>query len=110
MENTQYDSHVKVILSNRYILAWIIKETVVEFAELPIEQIANECIAPEITISEEAVLPDNIIGDNTEGNIPGEGKVFTISDFMLILHRKRRGKRRDLEKCVILAKGFLIVE
>lgn len=83
----QYDKHVKRILSNRYILAWILKYTVAEFEELSIEQIAETCIAEEISISKVQVMPGKtniqnrkqnrrIIGLNTEDKVPGEGTIY----------------------------------
>lgn len=80
----QYDEHAKSILSNRYILAWIMKETVEEFQDLSVEQIAAECIGEEVEISAAAVspgqtnepkIPEKIIGDSTESTIRYEGKV-----------------------------------
>ncbi len=76
VDGAQYDSYAKNMLSNRYILAWILKETAAEFSELPIEQIALECIDPEIAVSEREFRPENIIGDDTENNISGEGKII----------------------------------
>ena len=73
-EQVQYDGYAKGILSNRYILAWNMKETVEEFAELPIEQIAIECIGSDEY--EDKAPCENIMGDNNENMIPGEGKVI----------------------------------
>lgn len=52
----QYDAHVKRILCNRYVLAWILKNTTEEFCGIPINQIAEECIS--------------------EDKVPGEGGIF----------------------------------
>ncbi len=93
VEQTQYDSYAKNILSNRYILAWIMRDTVSEFAELPIEQIATECINPEIIISEAAFLSEKIIGDNTESNIPGEGMVTFDIRFHAYAPQKKGRKK-----------------
>lgn len=78
----QYDEHVKRVLANRYILAWILHETADEFRELSIPKIAKDCIQEGIEISECPVVPgqtnapERIIGDNTEDKVPGEGTVF----------------------------------
>lgn len=89
LENTeaQYDEHAKRILSNRYVLAWILKYTVTEFEELSIEQIAATCISEEISISKIRVMPGEtnvkeerkrprIVGANTEDKVPGEGVIY----------------------------------
>lgn len=83
----QYDEHVKRILSNRYILAWILKCTTSEFSKLSIKQIAEECISEDISISKVRVMPgktntdvektrERIVGTNTEDKIPGEGEIY----------------------------------
>ncbi len=83
----QYDEHVKHILSNRYILAWILKCTTSEFSKLSIKQIAEECISEDISISKVRVMPgktntdvektrERIVGTNTEDKIPGEGEIY----------------------------------
>ncbi len=71
----QYDEHVKRVLSDRYVLAWILKHTTGEFAQLSIETIAEECIGDDIEVSRKAVLPGRIAGSNTEDKVPGEGTV-----------------------------------
>lgn len=63
----QYDEYVKRILSNRYILAWILKHTTEEFNGVSIKQIAEECIAEDISISKVRVMPGKTNTDN-EGN------------------------------------------
>ncbi len=78
----QYDEHVKRVLANRYILAWILHETTDEFRNLSISKIAEDCIQEEIEISEcpvapgQANVPERITGDNTEDKVPGEGVIF----------------------------------
>lgn len=82
-EEAQYDEHVKRILSNRYILAWILKYTTAEFGEMTIQQIAEECISEEILVSKVRVMPgetnkkqpERIVGANVEDKVPGEGKI-----------------------------------
>ena len=93
----QYDEHVKRILCNRYVLAWILKNTTEEFSDIPINQIAEECISEDMSISKVRVMsgqtnediveenignisgrnkkPERIIGSNTEDKVPGEGVV-----------------------------------
>ncbi len=57
-DEAQYDEVVKKILAYRVILAWILKECVVEFKQYSITQII-ECIEP-ATISVEAVDQDEL--------------------------------------------------
>ncbi|MCR5789570.1 MAG: Rpn family recombination-promoting nuclease/putative transposase [Lachnospiraceae bacterium] len=57
-DEAQYDELVKKFLSYRIILAWILKECVIEFKQYSIEQIM-ECIEP-ATISVEAVDQDEL--------------------------------------------------
>ncbi|MCD7814257.1 MAG: hypothetical protein LUH20_09485, partial [Lachnospiraceae bacterium] len=78
----QYDEHVKRILANRYILAWILHETVEEFKELGVEEIARDCIQDGIEISRRPLVPgqanppDRILGENTEDKVPDEGSIY----------------------------------
>ncbi len=98
-DNVRYDEYVKRILSNKYILAWILKNTTEEFKNLPINTIAMECIEKDIQIGKVPVYPGAsntcvspdfsdqeiekyfnqqphmITGDLTESRIPGEGTV-----------------------------------
>ncbi len=83
-ERAQYDECAKGILSNRYVLARILHDTVEEFYGIPIEEIAKECIGDKPTISNVAVLPgqanlpelpEKILGDSNESTVPNEGRV-----------------------------------
>ncbi len=108
---TNYDEYVKRVLSNRYILAWILKYTTSEFKEYSIDKIALECIDKDIQIGKVPVypgktntctddrkrkeercgsddaanLPDMILGDNIESKIPGEGIITFDIRFHAIL-------------------------
>lgn len=53
-----YDAAVKKILSDRRILAWILKECTKELKDLSIEEIAFKCINGEPQISKVPVMPD----------------------------------------------------
>ena len=85
----QYDEYAKRILSNRLVLAWILKNTTEEFCDIPLEQIAGECIGDDVEISKVRVRPGEtnvsddaderpgrVLGDITEDKVPGEGAVF----------------------------------
>ena len=88
-QEAQYDACVKRILSEKIILAWILKECVDEFKQYSIPQIMKECIEGEPKISTVAVDQDEldytedidetdmaIEGQNTEDNSIKEGKVY----------------------------------
>lgn len=82
----QYDGHVKRVLSNRRILAWLLKSTVRETMEMSIEEIAS-CIGEEVEVASVSVEPgetnrtidvsnsEMILGDNLESDIAYEGKI-----------------------------------
>ncbi len=82
----QYDEYAKRILSNVWVLAWILKSTTPEFENTPIEQIVEECIGDDILISKVRMRPgetnssenqpERITGDNTEDKVPDEGTIF----------------------------------
>ena len=81
----QYDASVKKILANKKILAWILKECVPEFKDIPVEYIAKRCIGkPEISVTavdqdeqdREEDQTENIIGLNIEDSSEKEGKIF----------------------------------
>ena len=73
-EKLQYDNAVKTILSDRQILAWILKSVVSEYKDMDIPDIIP--LIDERHISSVPVdtgLTNTLIqGDNTESSIPGE--------------------------------------
>lgn len=91
-QEAQYDTCAKNLLSNRMVLAWILKECVPEFKNISIVTIAKDCIDGEPQVSKVAVDQDEldkdeieyieemsdkrIEGKNTEDNSKKEGKVF----------------------------------
>lgn len=78
---SQYDAQCKRVLANKEILAWILKHTVKEFADMSIRRI-KKCIGNDIQISKVRVdpgktntpEPERIIGESEEDKVPGEGK------------------------------------
>lgn len=85
----QYDTQVKHVLSDKTILAWILKYTTSEFREYPVDLIKT-CIegepevgtyrvfpslAPEQTESPSIPAPEAITGIDTVDKVPGEGEV-----------------------------------
>ena len=79
-QKVQFDTYCKRILGNKYILAWLLKDTVKEFSKMAIEKIL-ECIEGEIEIGKTAVNPgetnqEKITGISTEDTVPEEGTVY----------------------------------
>jgi ribosomal protein S17E len=71
------DSLSKLILSNKYVLAWILKSVVNEYATIPVEYIAENYIDPSVSIGDTVIdYPTSsiITGINTESNDPINGK------------------------------------
>ena len=98
LDNMMYDGHVKRSLSNKYIIAHLLKNVAEEFQSYTIKQIAEEFIDKDIYINQVPMYPgqtnaehlqgqvyaeplkgqmsgDAIVGDNVESKIPGEGVV-----------------------------------
>lgn len=100
-QEAQYDTCVKKLLSNRLILAWIMKECVPEFKQFSVAQIARDCIEGEPQVSKVAVDQDEldkdevqyledlsdkrVEGKNTEDNSIKEGKVFYDIKFSAVV-------------------------
>lgn len=74
-----YDAQAKKLLSDKNILAWILKYTAREFRDFEIPQI-KEFIEGVPEVGTVPVSPglrkEAILGLNTESKIPGEGEVF----------------------------------
>ena len=86
-QEAQYDTCVKRLLSEKIILAWILKECVNEFKQYAIPQIVKDCIEGEPKVAAVAVNQDDldyaenaptnqIEGLNTEDASIKEGKVY----------------------------------
>lgn len=101
-EESQFDSSCKRLLSNKNILAWILKTTAKEFENESIEDIRDKYIEGEPLISQMYVNPGDtntsrtmpeIIGMNGENNIQNEGKVtFDIVFYVLLPNDNEKGK------------------
>ena len=98
----QYDACVKRLLSEKIILAWILKECVNEFEPYSVQQIMKDCIVGEPSISVTAVDQDEpnrtendgyadetvdgrIAGTNTEDNSAREGRVYYDIRFLAVV-------------------------
>ncbi len=76
----QYDAACKKLLSEKIILAWMMRDCVEEFRGMPAEEIAEKYIESEPQIGEIPVMPDGEIGAihglNTEDKTLHEGTVY----------------------------------
>lgn len=95
-DRSRYDTEVKKVLSDKTILAWIMKYSIEEFSDFTIEEI-RDCIEGEPEIGTRKVLPGHspevIVGNNTEDSVPGEGTVTYDICFYAIA---RNGECRKL--------------
>ncbi len=77
-DKVKYDAEVKKLLSNKTILAWIMKHTVEEFKNYPIEVIRN-CIEGEPEIAKVKLRPGHtteaITGNATSDKVVHEGEI-----------------------------------
>lgn len=94
--NNKCDINIKNILSNKGVLAMILKHTTEEFADLPIDVIKN-CIEGNPVISSIEIDPgrtfhEKITGSATENGIPNEGVIFFDLVFYAIVPGKRPKK------------------
>ena len=98
----EYDENIKNILSEKEILAWILKSTTSEFAELSIEKIMK-CIEGEPEISKVKVNPGEtnvlgnsqrkIVGAKNEDKVPNEGTItYDIRFYAYVPGKKKRIK------------------
>lgn len=77
----KYDNEMKKLLSNKPILAWVLKSCTDEFANYDLRFIEN-CIEGKVDVSTKAMNPNepdrdkNITGDNTEDVSLGEQTIY----------------------------------
>lgn len=98
----EYDENIKNILSEKEILAWILKSTTFEFAELSIEKIMK-CIEGDPEVSTVKVNPGESNGSNNsqrkitgvknEDKVPNEGMItYDIRFYAYVPSKKKRIK------------------
>ena len=93
----QYDAQCKKVLSNKVILAWILKRVTEEFKDMEIRDIMD-CIEGEPQISTVPVDPgetnkEKISGLSNENSVPNEGMVtFDIHFYAYVPHEDVRIK------------------
>ena len=79
-KDVQYDEQCKKVLSNKVILAWILKGTAKEFKDLELDTIVSS-IEGEPEVSAVKVNPgetnqERITGSRNEDKVPGEGVIY----------------------------------
>ena len=88
-EKEQYDAACKRLLAEKIILAWIMKNTIKEYASYSVQDIANQYIEGTPQIGEVPVLPDEtnprISGTGVEDTTITEGTITYDIRFMAIL-------------------------
>ena len=90
-EKAQYDEACKQLLSEKIILAWIMKCTMREYSSVSVEEIAEKYIISTPRVSREAVLPDEtkpsrVAGTGVEDGTITEGKVTYDIRFEVTVH------------------------
>lgn len=95
-DKARYNAQVKKILSDKNILAWILKYTVKEFKDYSIEEIKESIEGtPEIScvpVYPGKKKPEAIIGMDTSNQIPNEGEVTYDILFHVFTREKERIK------------------
>ena len=86
----QYDEHVRRMLKDKDVLAFILKYSVREFADYTIEE-AKAAIDGEPEIAAHKVRPNAVETLENESNIPGEGKMY----FDIIFYAKTKDAIRQ---------------
>lgn len=75
---TQYDKAAKLLLRNPQTIAWIVKYTIKEFADMSIEEIKRgiQNVYTDIPLDPGLTNTVNqVLGQNTEDYVPGEGRI-----------------------------------
>ena len=79
-QNAQYDAACKRLLSEKIILAWIMKSCLDEYRDCDVKEIAEKYIEGNPQVSEVAVMPGEtnatkVRGVNNEDTVLGEGRI-----------------------------------
>ena len=95
----KYDENIKNILSDKEILAWLLKNAATEFADLTIEEIIG-CIEGEPEVSTVEVnpggtnktgeFPRKITGIKNEDKVPNEGTIYYDIRFYAYVPKERK--------------------
>ena len=90
-QKAQYDEACKKVLAEKFILAWIMKHTVKEYADYSVQEIVENYIVEEPQVAETKVLPDEtnapkITGTGVEDTTITEGCITYDIQFRAIVH------------------------
>lgn len=88
-QEAQYETCAKNLLSNRMVLAWILKECVPEFKDFSIVTIAKDCIDGEPQVSKVAVNQDELDKDEHE-------YIQEMSDNVLLSADKKPDEKKEI--------------
>ena len=93
-DHISYDAVCKQLLSEKSILAWIMKYVTEEFKDMEISQI-KRCIGSDVQISGVNVLPglpeaEKISGESHEDSVPGEGELYYDIRFSVYYAQTKR--------------------
>lgn len=93
-EKLRYDAQCKRVLSNKEVLAWILRDSLEEVSGLSIPEIVT-CIEGRPSVGETMVGPggsgsEKAAGGNTEDAVPGEGTIYYGIRFLVRVPRNRR--------------------
>lgn len=96
-----YDESAKYLLADKQILAYILKHSVAEFRDMPVEQVLD-CIGDDVEVGTGLVDPglsklSSIRGSNREDSVPGEGKNFYDVRFCAYLKEDKTKILVDME-------------
>jgi hypothetical protein len=99
---SQYDEHVRRLIRDKGVLAYIMKYTVEEFKDYSFEE-AKSAIDDKIETATKNVRPEAVGGRQNESKIPGEGTMFFDIVFFAIT---REGEHRKLYINIEAQKSF----
>lgn len=100
-DKAQYDEHVKNLLKDQNVLAYILVYTVEEFTDYTIEE-AKRAIDGEPEVSSRKVRPDGVQALENESKIPGEGVMY----FDIIFYVRYGNERKKLYINIEAQKSF----
>ncbi len=92
----KYDKYCKILLSNKIILAYIMKYCIKEFSDYDVRYISENCIdgTPQISgIPVDRNSPEKITGINTEDKTADEGTVYFDIRFVALLPQTNENVR-----------------
>lgn len=100
-DKAQYDEHIKNLIKDKNVLAYILVYTVEEFADYTIEQ-ARDAIDGEPEIIKRKIRPDVVHTLENESKIPGEGVMY----FDIVFYARYGNERKKLYVNIEAQKSF----